>query len=156
MGEEAAEALDYKRTLNTSASSERAYNAVTSEFGAWWTDPNATLARIGDIATFRFPPNQSTWTFRPKTLEPHKLVEHECVGANHLHEGLPDSVRTEWLGTILRFEIKATEAGSVIDFRHCGLKPSLDCYEVCSAGWEFYFMDSLRAYLIEGIGKPHG
>ncbi len=146
---------DYQRTLEVSASPERAYEAVTTGFANWWTDPGQALARIGDVATFRFPPNESSWTFRPVTLKSNHFVEHECVGASHLHPGQPESIRTEWLGTRLRFEIEATANGSRITFTHDGLRPELDCYRICEAGWDFFFTESLKSYLDEGAGKPH-
>jgi hypothetical protein len=147
--------LDYHRTLVSTATVQEAYEAVTSGFANWWTDPGGALSRIGDVATFRFPPNKSTWTFRPVTLEPYHLVEHECVGANHLHDGLPETVRTEWLGTQLRFEISPSGDGSCIQFTHNGLRPELDCFDVCSAGWDLFFVESLGTYLNEGMGTPH-
>lgn len=146
---------DYRRTLDVSAPPKQVYEAVTSGFRNWWTDPGASLSRTGDIATFRFPPKESSWTFRPITLEPNRLVEHECVGANHLHDGLPDSIRTEWLGTVMSFEITANGAESLIVFTHQGLAPKLDCYDICEAGWDFFFLDSLKSYLETGNGKPH-
>lgn len=146
---------DYQRTLDVTAPPEKAYAAVTSGFGNWWTDPCASLSKEGDVATFQFPPKQSSWTFRPKTLEPNTLVEHECVGANHMHDGLPESIRTEWLGTVMRFEIFPNGTGSLIVFTHRGLQPNLDCFEICEAGWDFFFMDSLKSYLNTGVGKPH-
>lgn len=146
---------DYQRMIDVKATPIQAYEAVTSGFKEWWTDPETPLSRMGDVATFRFPPKDSSWTFRPVTLEPHRLVEHECVGAQHVHDGLPESIRTEWLGTKMRFEITPTEAGSRIVFTHEGLKPALDCFEVCEAGWDFFILESLRSYLNGEDGKPH-
>lgn len=145
---------DYQRTIDVSASPSKAYEAVTSGWADWWTEPDQSLCRMGDVATFRFPPGQSSWTFRPVTLEP-GLVEHECVGANHLHDGLPADIRTEWLGSKMRFEIEPTTDGSRITFTHEGLQPALVCYEVCEAGWDHFFLDSLQSHLNNGAGKPH-
>ena len=72
-----------------------------------------------------------------------------------MHEGLPETARTEWLGTKMRFEIEPTVNGSDITFTHIGLQPDLDCFEICQAGWDFFFLDSLKLYLNEGEGKPH-
>ena len=146
---------DYHRTLDVNASPQKAYEAVTTGFENWWTSSCTPLARIGDIAIFKFPPKDSSWTFRPITLKPNTLVEHECVGANHLHDGLPVSIRTEWLGSVMQFDIEENKSGSRIIFTHRGLKPNLDCYEICEAGWDFFFMDSLKSYLNSGAGSPH-
>ena len=147
------ETKDYSRTIEVTATPEQAYRSVTEEFDKWWTNPGAGLAQQGDIATFRFPP--TSWTFRPVRLDPNALAEHECVGANHQHEGLPDTIRTEWLGTKMRFEIEETSVGSKIRFTHEGLRPTLDCFEICETGWDFFFLKSLKAYLDDGQGEPH-
>ncbi len=149
------ETKDYSRTIEVAATPEQAYRSVTEGFGKWWTAPDATLARMGDIASFRFPPKDTSWTFRPIRLEPNAVAEHECVGANHQHDGLPDTIRTEWLGTRMRFEIEAMPNGSKLRFTHEGLAPHLDCYEICEAGWDFFFLKSLKAYLDDGKGTPH-
>ena len=147
---------DYQRIIEVKASPSGAYAAVTSGFGAWWTAAQAPLARIGDVATFSFPPATSSWTFRPNRLEPDRLVEHECVAADHSHEGLPESIRTEWLGTLLRFQIEPlVDGGSRVTFTHQGQTPKLECFDVCEAGWDFFFAQSLKKYLDTGKGEPH-
>ncbi len=147
--------LDYQRTLKTTAPPEKAYKAVTSDMTNWWTQTGGSFSKLGDVTTFRFPPNTSYWTFKSITLEPYTLVEHECVDALHIHDGLSDAIRGEWLGTILRFEIKPAPTGSDVTLTHIGLRPDLECYQICEAGWDFFFMKSLQAYLGESKGEPH-
>jgi len=36
-----------------------------------------------------------------------------------------------------------------------GLRPGLDCYRLCSAGWDHY-LASLAAYAETGAGQPFG
>ncbi|MDQ2874979.1 MAG: hypothetical protein M3Y33_09385 [Actinomycetota bacterium] len=38
-------------------------------------------------------------------------------------------------------------------FRHEGLSPQLECYDMCRAGWDQY-LPSLRDYLETGTGTP--
>jgi hypothetical protein len=38
-------------------------------------------------------------------------------------------------------------------FRHEGLRPSLECYDQCRAGWDQY-LPSLRDYLESGAANP--
>ncbi len=40
-------------------------------------------------------------------------------------------------------------------FRHVGLRPSFDCYEMCEDGWE-HFLTSLVGYVDRGEGTPFG
>lgn len=146
---------DFSRSITANCSPESAYVAVTAGFDKWWTDHCASLSEVGNIATFRFPPNLSTWTFKAIRLEPYHLVEHECVGANHIMPENPDASRTEWLGSIMRYEISEIGDGSRVNLTHIGLHPELDCYDICEAGWDHFFLSSLKAYLDNGKGNPH-
>jgi hypothetical protein len=42
-----------------------------------------------------------------------------------------------------------------LTFRHEGLRPSLDCYDSCSLGWDQY-LRSLRSLAETGKGMPYG
>jgi hypothetical protein len=39
-------------------------------------------------------------------------------------------------------------------FRHAGLSPQLECYDMCRAGWDQY-LPSLRDYIDTGTGNPY-
>ena len=43
--------------------------------------------------------------------------------------------------------------GCDLQFRHEGLRPSLECYDQCRAGSDQY-LPSLRDYLESGVGNP--
>ncbi len=77
-----------------------------------------------------------------------------CVEALHLYEGKPKEIETEWLDTTVIWKIEGQGDKTVIHFEHDGLKPNLHCYEICEAGWDMFFVDSLKAYLDAGVGKP--
>lgn len=146
---------NYTRTISVNASPETAYAAVTTGFANWWTIPDKTIQRVGDQANFMFPPGDSYWTLEAVKLDPGTRVEMVCVDAYHLHEGLPPEVEKEWLGTRIVWSIAGKDGHTDITVEHQGLVPSLNCYEVCEAGWDFFFVSSLKAYLDTGIGQPH-
>jgi uncharacterized protein YndB with AHSA1/START domain len=60
----------------------------------------------------------------------------------------------EWAGTSIVFDIAPTEGGSELRFRHVGLNPQLDCFDMCEAGWTHY-LASLVAYVDSGAGDPY-
>ena len=66
-----------------------------------------------------------------------------------------DASKTEWLGSQAHWRIEAAGGETRIDFVHRGLTPDLRCYDVCEAGWDHFFVDSLKAYLDHGLGRPH-
>jgi hypothetical protein len=48
---------------------------------------------------------ESYWTFEAIELVPSKLVVLSCIDAYHLHEGMPDKRKTEWLDTQIIWSI---------------------------------------------------
>jgi len=91
---------------------------------------------------------------RANSLIPDSSVELECIEAHHVHKGLPSSILNEWKGTRLTWKIEKQEDKTKITFVHDGLVPSLDCYEVCEQGWDYFFVNSLSAFLDTGKGMP--
>ena len=41
-----------------------------------------------------------------------------------------------------------------VEFRHIGLRPALECFDQCRAGWG-HFMPSLHQFLETGDGRPN-
>lgn len=146
---------NFNRTIVTAADATAAYNAVTTGFEHWWTKPEGVITQPGDRAKFTFPPGISYWTFEAITLEPYRYVELKCVEALHKHEGQPREIETEWLGTHVIWRIEEDGGKTAIHLDHVGLGPDLLCYDICRAGWDHFFMDSLKAYLDTGTGTPH-
>lgn len=146
---------NYTATIQTSADPAVAFAALTIDIEKWWTKPNAIIASVGDLAKFTFPPQLSYWTFKAVELVPNKRVVLECVDAYHIILEKPEASQTEWLGSKMAFEIISTPAGCDVRLEHIGLVPELHCYEVCEAGWNFFYLESLQALLDTGEGKPH-
>jgi hypothetical protein len=48
---------------------------------------------------------------------------------------------------------EASPGATRLEFTHDGLRPQLDCYDQCSAGWN-YLMRSLASYAETGTGHP--
>ena len=146
---------NYKSSITVSVPAETAFEALTTGYSHWWTQCESTFEKTGDLIRFGFPPNVSYWTFEAIKLIPHTLVELECVDAFHEIIGKPAASKTEWLGSRAIWKIKETGDQTRIDFEHAGLKPGLACYEVCEAGWDHFFLNSLKKYLDTGTGTPH-
>ena len=147
---------NYQRSIVVNCSAVEAYQALTTGFSNWWTiTHNQSFRHIGDSIKFTFPPQESDWTFSAIALEPNTFIELECTGAKHIMLDKPNSSTTEWLSTKLQWRIESDNAKTHIHFLHEGLVPELDCYDVCEAGWDFFFMQSLKAYLDTGVGTPH-
>lgn len=146
---------NYKRTISVSCDPERAYWALTEGMHEWWTTPDRQMKKVGDKSKFTFPPGNSYWTFMATSLVPAQRVEMVCVDALHIHDGQPAEIQTEWLATRIVWTIEPGSEGTEICVEHHGLIPTLHCYEICEAGWDFFFVKSLKAFLDTGVGEPH-
>ena len=146
---------NYARTIIVKNTPEAAYHALTVGMENWWTKPDTPLSRLGDLAKFNFPPGLSFWTFEATVLIPNARVEMQCVKALHMHEGMPKEIEQEWLGTTVVWNILPKEKLTEITLEHIGLNSDLLCYDVCQAGWDFFFVDSLKSYLDTGLGTPN-
>ncbi len=144
----------YERTIRTTASKDEVYAALTTGIAHWWTSDAGVFEEPGDIAKFGFNGKRGYWTFKATTLDKDR-VELECVEALHIHEGQPKEIETEWLGTRAIWTMSDRANGTEIHFVHDGLTPDLLCFDICEAGWDMFFVDSLQAYLDTGTGKPH-
>ena len=145
----------YEKSIRVRAGKNDAFDALTTGFENWWTKPDKEIKNVGDWAKFTFPPGKSFWTFEAKALVPGAFVALECVDALHLHEGQPKEIETEWLGTQVIWRLEETQGGTAIHFKHDGLVESLHCFGICEAGWDFFFLRSLKAFLDNGTGMPH-
>lgn len=146
-------ASHYIRSIIVANTPGAAYQALTTGFGKWWTPGSNAITVVGETITFRFDPTY--WVMRAISLIPEKYVELECIEAHHIHDGLPSSILEEWAGTKLKWDIRKQEGHTEITLTHEGLEPSLDCYEICEEGWDFFFVNSLKKYLDEGEGSPY-
>ncbi len=135
----------YSRQISVSADPSAAYRALTKDIDKWWGSTSDVISSVGDTVTIYFPP--TSWTMRANRLIPGRLIELECIEANHIYEGAPETIREEWVGTTLVWEIVKVGKQTRIDFVHKGLVPLLDCYEICEAGWDHYFVNELQQYL---------
>lgn len=145
----------YTKSIDVQARPSAAFEAVTRGVAHWWTRPDQPLTQIGDRAKFTFPPGVSYWTFELSHMERPTHAEWTCVDALHVHAGQPKEIETEWLNTKVVWSITAQAGGSRIEMQHQGLSPDLLCYDICEAGWDMFFLGSLKQYLDTGQGMPH-
>ena len=75
------------------------------------------------------------------------LLSWKCIDANQIIEGL-EGVQKEWVGTQLHWVIEEINSGACrVTFTHEGLVPDFICYDFCSAAWDHFFGERLKAYL---------
>lgn len=141
----------YSKELDVFASPESVYNAITNEIHKWWTEYSNSAIHVGDRLTVQFEKATKWVLVVSEAIENHSLV-WQVVEADHNIDNL--SKTDEWKGTTISWKIGKQETGCKIYFIHEGLTPSLECYRICDAGWEF-FLGSLTSYLNNGKGNPY-
>jgi uncharacterized protein YndB with AHSA1/START domain len=137
---------DYRALLTVDASADPTFTAISTVEGIrhWWTELTDGAAEPGGTLRLEFS--------RPvKIMQVEDAVRPELIRWTVLAE----SQKAEWVGTTLRFDlVPAGEGGTEVSFAHVGLRPEMECWDVCSAGWD-YVLRSLGSYVETGVGQPY-
>ena len=140
------ENLSYQKSIITDVSAEEAFNKIC-DVNKWWTANFKGSARnLNDIFTLRFGKN----TFTLKVVEVVQNKKFVWLVTDCNMSWLND--KTEWENTRIVFEISEEKNQTIIGLTHIDLVPEAECYNVCEAGLEQYFGESIPALLATGKG----
>ncbi|WP_109829429.1 SRPBCC family protein [Reichenbachiella versicolor] len=127
---------------------EKAFHAIRKKIYEWWTED---LEQI-DERTFRVKfSNGSFWTIKEVNFQPPEQITWKVTESHHIFSS---DKTDEWNNTAIKWLLIENSNSTTIQLSHIGLAEELDCYHICSKGWQF-FLNSLKQYLETGIGKPH-
>ncbi|MDR3688228.1 MAG: SRPBCC family protein [Fimbriimonas sp.] len=141
---------DFQVSIAVALSPAEAFDKVCSVSAWWTTDIEGQTRGANSNFTVRF---EDTYVdFNITEFVPGKAVSWHVT--NCYIPWFED--KTEWTGTTVRFDISPTDSGSKVTLTHVGLKPELECFEGCSAGWQHHISDSLQKLISEGTGIPKG
>lgn len=143
---------NYSKELNVNATPNMVYKAITSEIDSWWTIHSNKADKLGSILTVRFGETTIKEMIVTELIEDKKLTWKVTKAHIDIKEL---TAKDEWVGTEIKWSISNAGSGSKILFTHIGLTPQFECYDACEGGWN-YFLDSLKSYLNNGKGTPHG
>jgi len=136
---------DYTATALFESAADAVFDAVTATASLtdWWMDASGSGLEGGSL-TFRWG-TEGALVMRVDAAERATRVEWTVLASEPVND---------WVGTKVRFEISPTATGgSRLDFRHIGLTPQLECYDMCRQGWDHY-LPSLVGYVDRGRGNP--
>ncbi|KUJ56145.1 SRPBCC family protein [Chryseobacterium aquaticum] len=142
---------NYRNEINVSASPESVYQALTKFIPKWWSAHfEGASDKEGSTYTVRF--GDSIYkTFEVTQLQPDKkvvwVVRDSVIDIPELKN------KTEWIGTIINWEIEDTNNSTLLKLTHIGLTRDVECYDICEAGWT-QFINSLKAFAETGEGVP--
>ncbi|WP_170416109.1 SRPBCC family protein [Ruegeria atlantica] len=141
----------YSRTVDIEASAEEVYQAITTGIRQWWTTGSEDASKIDTVFTTRF---GKTYNH----IKVSQLIENQRVEwdiEEHCHDNEALTRDDEWKGTKILWSLSPKgEATTRLEFTHEGLVESMECWEICEAGWDFFLFESLKPYLEGGKGQP--
>tara|TARA_R110002033_G_C3888881_1_gene238640 strand:+ start:3358 stop:3798 length:441 start_codon:yes stop_codon:yes gene_type:complete len=144
--------MNYQKTILVNTSKENVYKAITTEIDKWWTIHSNIADKLNDKLTVRF----GETTVKEMLITELKTNKKITWKVTKAHIDIKElTTKDEWVGTEIKWEIISTKDSSEIHFEHKGLIPEFECYNACESGWD-YFLESLKLYLNNGKGMPHG
>ena len=137
---------DFAATIKVSRppAAVRAALTSTDALTAWWTPVTGDGEQGGELA-FAFGGIEAPTVMRVDEASTDR-VAWTCVSSG---------VAADWIGTEISYTLEALNSGTVIFFRHQGLTPALECFDMCYSGWTHY-VQSLAQFVETGIGMPNG
>jgi len=130
---------------------EVVFKAITKDIDKWWTVASNSASKVGDTLTVKFEEG-TFWEMRVTKDIVNKYLVWHVTNGNHNLDDL--SKKNEWIDTMIKWKIEKNGTGSKVSFIHKGLVPTLECYDTCNNGWD-YFLTSLQSYLNRGEGNPY-
>jgi hypothetical protein len=138
---------DYHNHIEVNSPPHITYIEILHSMSQWWSTTSSNFSSVGDVGTVSFNGNKTKWIFKAEKLDPPHEIVLKCIKADHIHDGLPISIKEEWLNTSLIFKVSSKGSGSIVEFTHKGLGPKLDCYSVCKQSCNHFFEKSLKVHL---------
>ena len=142
--------LDFTATLLVDQTREEAFNAINNVRGWWSEEIEGSSDKLNDEFTYHF---EDLHHCKLKLIEviPNKkvvwLVEYNYFKFT--------KDKSEWTGSKISFEISTKDNKTQIRFTHLGLVPELECFDICSNGWNQYIRHSLLSLIATGKGEPN-
>lgn len=136
---------DFTRRLRFEAPPEKVFAALTSQSGlaSWWTAVSSVSGETVEGGKLRF-------TFHDIDEPLVVVVDSVRPPSSLVWSVLECGVLPDWVGTSPTFSLTAFgDGGCELEFRHIGLTPKLECYDICSSstqGWGYY-LPILQGYV---------
>jgi uncharacterized protein YndB with AHSA1/START domain len=143
----------YRKSLVLDAPPAAVYAALTTPEGlrGWWTEDCDVATDVGGTIRLRF--GRTVKDMRIEHLDQSREVRWRCTAAHIAAAAV--SQKDEWVGTQIAFRLAdAGAARTRVEFEHVGLVPALQCYGLCSDGWDHY-LRSLQQFVATGEGTPY-
>src|SRR5436190_2197898 len=141
---------DFTTTFVVEQTPEEAFQAITNPRGWWSENIKGTTDKLGEEWTYSYKDAHRCLLKLTESVPGKKVVYHILENYFDFTED-----KTEWIGTDLIFDISDKDGKTEVNFKHQGLVPEYECYDLCSSSWGSYVNGSLRALIRTGEGRPN-
>jgi hypothetical protein len=136
---------NYTTSFTVDQSPEAVFGAVNN-VRAWWSGEfEGGTGKLGDVFTYRY-----------KDIHYSKQQVTELIPGKRIAWRVLEATlsfvtdKTEWAGTTITFDIARRDDKTEVVFTHVGLKPAVECYEICSDSWTSLIQGSLKQLIETG------
>jgi hypothetical protein len=140
---------DFTTTVIVNGTPAQAFAAINNPRAWWGQSIEGPTNVLGEDWSYRY---KDMHFSRHKTVElvPGSRVVWDVVEAslNFIED------KAEWNGTKIVFDISPNGDMTQIRFTHVGLKPTGECFDICSDAWTGLIQGSLRSLIEKGAGDP--
>lgn len=139
---------DFTCTITANVSPREAAEKI-GRVSEWWAKhTEGSTSALNDQFTVRF--GDTFVTFKITEAIPDKRITWHVTDC-YLHW---QNDKTEWNDTDVIFDLVPVGKDTRINFRHRGLVPEVECYNMCVEGWTGHVTKSLLNFLNDGKGQP--
>ena len=155
----------FTATILVEQTPSQVFNAIVNP-QAWWSEEiTGGTSKVGDVFDYHFEDIHRTRMQLTEVIPNKKVVW--LVLENYFKPGLFNEAGTtakddgfrhdkaEWVDTHIIFEISEKKGKTQLVFKHDGLVPDYECYDVCVNGWTHYIQESLYKLITTGKGQPN-
>lgn len=140
---------NFTTTMLVDKTPKETFNAINNVRGWWSTTLKGTSDQLDGEFIYQHKEMHKS-TQRVKELIPNEKVTWLVTESNLSFTEKKD----EWNNTTITFDISKKDDQTQIVFTHNGLVPSLECFNACSGGWNYYLHQSLVPFINTGKGQP--
>lgn len=142
---------DFTTTILVDQSPKEVFNAINNVRGWWSEEIEGPTSKFNDEFTYHY---EDVHKCRMKLIEvvPDKKVVW-LVMENYFSF---TKDKSEWKDTEIIFEISQQGDKTQVSFRHLGLVPEYECFDICKNAWTQYIQQSLFSLITTGKGRPNG
>jgi hypothetical protein len=141
------EAQDYKVSIVVHKSPKEVFASINNVRGWWIGEIEGEADKLGSEFTYSFKDFHETTQKVTELIPNKKIVWHVTKSKIKFV-----SNQNEWKDTDIIFELTPEGDSTRITLTHSGLTPAIQCYDNCSAGWDFFIQKSLQNFILKGKG----